>query len=54
MGEFLEKSRDLPVDQAWQVAIIRFGQDSLLQIKTPRDFDAPLIRLILSSGPDIC
>ncbi len=44
MGEFLEKSRDLPVDQAWQVAIntIRAGQSAADKEPRARDFDAPI------------
>ena len=44
MGEFLEKSRDLPVDQAWQVAIntIRTGQSAPDKEPRARDFDAPI------------
>lgn len=44
MGEFLEKSRDLPADQAWQasVNVIRFGQSAPDKEPRARDFDAPI------------
>lgn len=44
MGEFLEKSRDLPVDQAWQVSInaLRSGQSNPEKEPRARDFDAPI------------
>ncbi len=44
MGRFLEKSRELPVDQAWQLAInsIRAGQSDPAKEPRARDFNAPI------------
>jgi len=44
MGGFLEKTRDLPVDQAWQISVnaIRTGQSAADKEPRARDFDAPI------------
>ncbi|MEC9097018.1 MAG: CHAT domain-containing protein, partial [Planctomycetota bacterium] len=44
MGEFMEKSRELPADQAWQISInaIRSGRSAPEKEPRTRDFKAPI------------